>query len=938
MGITGRGERFRCLVDTACSKSVVSKHRVVGYPVRIGKIDVTMMNGEVQPCNESAVVSIRVCDKDIQLDCLVTEILSGYDMLLGMDAVALLGGIQVSGDGDVVVLGKATCSVADSTELRDKDYEIKFEDGKWTAKWSWAGDQQPTLSNWVAQYRVQEEAAPKYEAEVRKWIDNGWLQPYHGPCDGIIPLMAVVQVNKDKVRPVLDYRELNKFVSSHTADSEVCGEKLRCWRRKGDNVSILDLRSAYLQIHVDKELWKYQVVRFDGKLYCLTRLGFGLNVAPKIMSAIVHKVLASDPSVEKATDSFMDDIIVDESRIPVTKVQQHFGEYGLDCKPPVPLNGGRVLGLRVYENNGVLMWRRDNVIPNIQNTLTRRQLFSICGQLVGHYPVAGWLRVACSYVKRLAGSVGWDSMVDGQVVTLMSEIMERVGVCDPVGGKWSVCAGKTGSVWCDASSIALGVVVEIDGVVVEDNSWLRKSDDCAHINLAELESIVKGINAALAWDLTTVTVFTDSATVYGWLRSVIVGDRRVKTHGMGEALARRRLCLIKDLITECNLTIDVVLVKSASNKADALTRVPQKWFRSKQEYCQVAVESREIIRAEHSVHHFGVDRTLYFVLRNNPNLQVARKQVEDVVKNCTRCSSIDPAPIRWEPGSISVDDNWTRLAGDITHYGGRPYLTLIDCGPSRFTVWRRVADEASGEVIRNIEQVFREHGPPLEILLDNATVFKSQAFLELCTKWGVLRRFRCAYRASGNGIVERIHRTIKCMAARTNSDVLDMTYWYNVSPKVGTSDATVPANQVFTFRWRTSRALPSRSPGGSAGGTGFRVGQKVYVKPRDSRCTSVWPEGRVTHAGDGVQLEINGVPRHVADVRPVPADLDETGRLEGGEEDDRNVGNVELELDRQEGVDADEEDGGIDGRRYPERRGRPPDRFGDPLVNWPNYM
>ena len=42
---------------------------------------------------------------------------------------------------------------------------------------------------------------------------------------GIIPLLAVVQPTKNKVRPVMDYRELNDFVECHTGDDmvAVCG-------------------------------------------------------------------------------------------------------------------------------------------------------------------------------------------------------------------------------------------------------------------------------------------------------------------------------------------------------------------------------------------------------------------------------------------------------------------------------------------------------------------------------------------------------------------------------------------------------------------------------------------------------------------------------------------------------------------------------------------
>ena len=74
--------------------------------------------------------------------------------------------------------------------------------------------------------------------------------------------MAVVQPSKSKVRPVLDFRELNEFVESHTGDEvAVCDETLRRWRRFSGDLKLVDLRSAYLQIHVDKSLWEYQLVQ-----------------------------------------------------------------------------------------------------------------------------------------------------------------------------------------------------------------------------------------------------------------------------------------------------------------------------------------------------------------------------------------------------------------------------------------------------------------------------------------------------------------------------------------------------------------------------------------------------------------------------------------------------------------------------------------------------
>ena len=77
----------------------------------------------------------------------------------------------------------------------------------------------------------------------------------------------------------MDYRELYDQVETYTDRADVCSQKLSDWRKKGSDVSVLDLRKAYLQVHVHRSLWPFQTVMVKGQRYCLTRMGFGLNVA-----------------------------------------------------------------------------------------------------------------------------------------------------------------------------------------------------------------------------------------------------------------------------------------------------------------------------------------------------------------------------------------------------------------------------------------------------------------------------------------------------------------------------------------------------------------------------------------------------------------------------------------------------------------------------------
>ena len=77
-------------------------------------------------------------------------------------------------------------------------------------------------------------------------------------------------------------------------------------------MAIVDHRRAYLQIRVHESMWPYHTVIFRGQRDCLTRLGFGLNVAPSVMKYVLTPVLAQDETVDRATSSYRDNISVNE--------------------------------------------------------------------------------------------------------------------------------------------------------------------------------------------------------------------------------------------------------------------------------------------------------------------------------------------------------------------------------------------------------------------------------------------------------------------------------------------------------------------------------------------------------------------------------------------------------------------------------------------------
>ena len=47
------------------------------------------------------------------------------------------------------------------------------------------------------------------------------------------------------------------------------------------------------------------------------------------------------------------------------------------------------------------------------------------------------------------------------------------------------------------------------------------------------------------------------------------------------------------------------------------------------------------------------------------------------------------------------------------------------------------------------------------------------------------------------------------------------------------------------------------------------IGEEVWVKPPQARCTARWSRGLVTDVNSRNNISVNGVPRHIHDVRRV---------------------------------------------------------------------
>ena len=163
---------------------------------------------------------------------------------------------------------------------------------------------------------------------------------------------------------------------------------------------------------------------------------------------------------------------------------------------------------------------------------------------------------------------------------------------------------------------------------------------------------------------------------------------------------------------------------------------------------------------------------------------------------------------------------------------------------------------------------------------------------------------------------------MKRIAARKRCTIAEAVYWYNVAPNDDVYSATAPANKLYNYEIRVlgiDRVLHSE-PGD--------VGDSVWVKPPEARSHTKYKLGTVTKVISERTMEVDGMPRHVRDLRSaVPPETAPT-RVQIFISDDEELPLLPLRRGAEE--ESSDSDGEVD-RPMPRRSGRAkrfPDRYG----------
>ena len=104
-------------------------------------------------------------------------------------------------------------------------------------------------------------------------------------------LQFLVPKKEGTYRPVIDLSRLNKFVENFHFQMENIS-CLKTLLRREDFMTCIDLKDAYLSVHVHRSSQKYLCFQWRNRCYAFQGLPFGLNTAPRVFTKLIKPIAA----------------------------------------------------------------------------------------------------------------------------------------------------------------------------------------------------------------------------------------------------------------------------------------------------------------------------------------------------------------------------------------------------------------------------------------------------------------------------------------------------------------------------------------------------------------------------------------------------------------------------------------------------------------------
>lgn len=791
------GKKLKCLIDTGATCSFIRKNSMGGVkwitksPNK--QIFATANGTDLETAGE-VVCNVEFEGKNYHCTFKITETLND-EVIVGADFLSF-NKLMVNMYKKELVIN----SLVNKEDIMEKYEDIFVENLEDSASIAKVDPikieiEKDAVPIYQRNFKLSDEEKEIIKKETNKMLKSGVIEKVK-PCDtskGWNSPILLIKKNDGSWRFCIDFRKLNKVTLKESAQLPLIDDLIQK-AGKGKVFSKLDLASGYWQLRVEENSRKLLRFETEDGQYQFKVLPFGVTNAPAIFQRVMNNILKGIDGVVVLID---DIVIFAKNRVENEKVLKdvlkRLAQYGFKVKrkkcsffkEELKLFGYWIKeGKILPDPDKVEVIKKMNRPENLKTLLTFLGMTNYFRRLIKDY---------ASFEARIRKCINKSDKLEwtDDGIEAYNHLIGKL--CEyPYNFPYSKDLGII--LHCDASGNSIGAVLSqvndkgkeipiyyYSRLLKEREmrySTIEKELTAIHDSLLKLRQYLIGRKFIVKTDhkpLLGIIKNNTSSLGARWARRLL----RISEYEFEIEYLRGKDNVVADALSRINsLKSKLPSLKEAQEKDKEIQRFLKNDNRSyldngivtmiRKDGTQVILLP-EILRYEALVEAHGVEGghfnhiKTFRKLSENFYWKTMFNDTKQFVDTCHECQMSKKHKEKMtSTENIQKREVWSDLAMDLMgpFEGGRSIIILIDMF-SKFTVGKVLKRTISKNIISFLKETFNKFGVPKSVLSDNGKQFISLGTKEFLKFKGIADKNSTPYNPQGNGIAERVIRTIK---------------------------------------------------------------------------------------------------------------------------------------------------------------------------------